>query len=176
MFSQGFCSPIRFNFCTKLLERDWHWADGFIALWSHYDQVYPQTAHSLVKFHGIEANQSCIYIRVCVQYVSLPSTIKTYSRFVCSLSILIFIFLNLYLYLFSWFQFQFSLWNFLCPLQMLLRYKMSDKTNFHRSHWFNFERGVNHFNIFCTRFLIFQRDFWIRRTRFLISLGISRDF
>ena len=40
-----------------------------------------------------------------------------------------------------------------------------------------FTRGVNHFNIYRTRFLIFQRDFWIRRTRFLIWLiGISRDF
>ena len=31
-------------------------------------------------------------------------------------------------------------------------------------------RGVNHFNI--TTFLIFQRDFWLRHTKFLIS----RDF
>ena len=30
-------------------------------------------------------------------------------------------------------------------------------------------RGVNHFNNRCTRFLIFQRDFWLKRTRFLIS-------
>ena len=30
-------------------------------------------------------------------------------------------------------------------------------------------RGVNHINISYTRFLFFQRDFWLRRTRFLIS-------
>ena len=34
-------------------------------------------------------------------------------------------------------------------------------------------RGVNHFNIERTRFLFFERDFWLRRTRFRISY---RDF
>ena len=38
-------------------------------------------------------------------------------------------------------------------------------------------RGENHFKILRTRFLVFQRDFFQRRTSFLISfIWISRDF
>ena len=37
-------------------------------------------------------------------------------------------------------------------------------------------RGVNHFNIECARFLFFQRDFYFRRTRFLISYGDFKRF
>ena len=35
-------------------------------------------------------------------------------------------------------------------------------------------RGVNHFNIYRTRFFIFQRDVWLRRTRFLITSRVFK--